>query len=205
MIQRTVFLARHGSREDSENPEWAHVAENPYDPGLSATGKREARRLGQRLARERISYLYCSPYLRTVQTAQFCALALKLPIRIEAGFGEWLNAGWFTHRPRTVSLHELKRRFQSIDENYLSLVEPVFPETNEESIRRFGLTIAQVLRQTDDGILIVGHGATIEGVGERLLEGRPFDPSADPASLFRLDLQQGSWTLVFRNDTSFIS
>lgn len=118
MIERTVFLARHGSREDSENPEWAHFAENPYDPGLSDTGVREARRLGQ----------------------------------------DWHESGSLTF-----------------------------------------------IVQTDDGVVIVGHGATIEGVVARLLEGRPFDPSADPASLFRLDLQQGSWTLVFRNDISFIS
>src|SRR5512142_588468 len=101
MNERTIFLARHGSRDDSEDHHWIRHAENPYDPGLSVPGMREARRLGERVSHEQISYLYSSPYLRAVQTAQFCARALGLLIRIEAGFGEWLNAEWFRHRPRT--------------------------------------------------------------------------------------------------------
>jgi broad specificity phosphatase PhoE len=201
---RTVFLARHGTREDTENPEWARLAENPYDPGLSATGMREARRLGRRVAKERISYLYSSPYLRTVQTARFCAEALGLSIRIEPGFGEWLNHAWFRYRPKTISRRTLKKRFPAVDEHYQGLVEPAFPESWEQSIQRFGRTIELVLEQTDDDILIVGHGATFEGVTARLLKRQHFDPSADPASLSRIDYREGSWSLSVRNDTSFL-
>lgn len=202
--ERTIFLARHGSREDSENPDWARSAENPYDPGLSLSGMREARRLGERVSRERVAYLYSSPYLRAVQTAQFCAGALGLPIRVDAGFGEWLNAQWFAHRPRTLPLQWLKGQGYSIDEHYSSVVHPEFPESKEVSVRRFGRTVEGVLRETDGGILIVGHGATFEGVTASLLQGQPFDPNADPASLSRLDGWSGSWRLGYSNDTSFI-
>jgi broad specificity phosphatase PhoE len=205
MEERTVFVARHGSREDSGDPGWIGRAKNPYDPGLSLLGINEARRLGERVAGERISYIYSSPYLRAVQTTQFCARTLGRSIRIEAGFGEWLNGDWFQRRPRTASLQRLKRQFPSVDEEYRGLVEPVFPESKEDSIRRFGRTIELVLEQTDDGILIVGHGATFEGVTATLLRGQSFDPGADPASLSRIDYREGSWRLVFRNETSFIS
>lgn len=203
--ERSIFLARHGSREDAWNAEWIIHAKNPYDPDLSVIGMREARQLAQRLTRERISYLYSSPYLRTVRTAQFCARTLKLPIRVEAGFGEWLNKDWFEQRPRTLPLQRLKTVFDRVDMDYRSITEPEFPESKDGSIQRFGRTIELVLGQTEDGVLIVGHGATFEGVTAALLQGQPFNPSADPASLSRMDTRNGSWSLVYSNDTTFIS
>jgi broad specificity phosphatase PhoE len=203
MAERTIFIARHGSREDFQDPQWAPRAENPYDPDLSATGIREAQQLAQRMARERIAYLYSSPYLRAIHTAHPCAETLGLPIRIEAGFGEWRNANWFAYPPRTRSLRELKERFPMVDDRYQSLVEPGFPESKSESVRRFGRTIDETLRRTAGNLLIAGHGATVEGIGMSLLSGG-FDPSADPASLCRLDLADGFWHLCFLNDTSHL-
>jgi len=203
IAERTIFLVRHGSREDFEDPQWAHPAEYPYDPDLSATGIREAQQLAQRLAREQIACLYSSPYLRAVHTAHPCSKALGLSIRVEAGFGEWRNAEWFAHPPRTRSLRELKERFPAVDDSYQSLVEPGFPESKSESIRRLGRTIDETLRRTVGTLLIVGHGATVEGIGMSLLQ-ENFNPIADPASLCRLDLEEGSWRLRFLNDTSHL-
>ncbi len=203
MAERTIFIARHGSREDFEDPQWAQRAEYAYDPDLSAAGIREAQQLAQRMAREPIACLYSSTYLRAVHTAHWCAEALGLSIRIEAGFGEWRNAEWFAHPPRTRSRRELKERFPMVDDSYQSLVEPGFPESKSDSIRRFGRTIDETLRRTEGTLLIVGHGATVEGVGASLLPGH-FYPTADPASLCRLDLEEGSWHLHFLNDTSHL-
>jgi broad specificity phosphatase PhoE len=204
MAERTLFIARHGSREDFKDPQWVQRAEYPHDPDLTATGIREAQQLARRVAREQIADLYSSPYLRAVHTAHWCAEALGLSIRIEAGFGEWRNADWFPHPPRTRSLRELKERFPAVDDRYQSLVEPGFPESKSESIRRFGRTIDATLRRTAGTLLIVGHGATVEGIGMSLLLGN-FHPSADPASLCRLDLQENSWHLRFLNDTSHLT
>ncbi len=201
--ERTIFIARHASREDFEDPQWVQRAEYPHDPDLTATGIREAQQLAQRIAREQIAYLYSSPYLRAVHTAHACAEALGLSTRIEAGFGEWRNAAWFPHPPRTRSLQELKERFPMVDDRYHSLVEPGFPESKSESIRRFGRTIDETLQRTVGTLLIVGHGATVEGIGMSLLQG-DFKPSADPASLCRLDLQENSWHLRFLNDISHL-
>jgi broad specificity phosphatase PhoE len=203
MAERTIFIARHGSREDFEDPQWAQRAEYPHDPDLTAGGIRQAQQLARRMAPEPIAYLYSSPYLRAIHTAHWCAEALGLSIRIEAGFGEWRNAEWFAHPPRTRSLRELKERFPTVDENYRSLVEPGFPESKSESIRRFGRTIDETQRRTQGNLLIVGHGATVEGIGMSLLQGN-FNPSADPASICRLDLEEGSWHLRVLNDTSHL-
>jgi broad specificity phosphatase PhoE len=130
-------------------------------------------------------------------------VALGLSIRIEAGLGEWRHAEWFTHPPRTRSLRELKAWFPAVDDSYRSLGEPGFPESKSESIRRLGRTIGETLRRTEGTLLIVGHGATVEGIGLSLLPG-DFTPTADPASLCRLDLEEGSWHLRFLNDTSHL-
>ncbi len=203
MIERIIFIARHGSREDFEDPQWAQRAEYPHDPDLTAAGIREAQQLARRMAREQIAYLYSSTFLRTVHTAYWCAAALGLSIRIEAGFGEWHNADWFPDPPRTRSLRELKERFPAVDDSYQSLVEPAFPESKSECIHRFGRTIDETLQRTAGNLLIVGHGATVEGIGMSLLQ-EDFYPSADPASLCRLDLQEGSWHLRSLNDTSHL-
>ncbi len=203
MAERTIFIARHGRREDFEDPHWAHPAEYLYDPDLSATGIREAQQLAQRMAREPIAHLYSSTYLRAVHTAHWCAKALGLSIRIEAGFGEWRNADGFAHPPRTRSLRELKERFPTVDDDYQSIVEPGVPESKSESIRRFGRAIDETLRRTIGNLLIVGHGATVEGIGMSLLQGN-FYSSADPASLCRLDLEEDSWHLRFLNETSHL-
>ena len=55
MAERTIFMARHGSREDFEDPQWVQRAEYPHDPDVSATGIREAQQLARRMARERFS------------------------------------------------------------------------------------------------------------------------------------------------------
>ena len=39
---RRLWLVRHGSRRDFEEPEWAARAARPFDPPLSARGRREA-------------------------------------------------------------------------------------------------------------------------------------------------------------------
>ena len=91
-----------------------------------------------------------------------------------------------------------------MDDDDQSIVEPEFPESKSESIRRFGRTIDETLRRTAGTLLIVGHGATVEGIGLSLLP-EDFHPSADPASLCRLDLEEDSWHLRFLNDTSHLN
>ncbi|MBD3317901.1 MAG: hypothetical protein GF344_19115, partial [Chitinivibrionales bacterium] len=192
----------HGDREDFADPEWVHRADRPYDPDLSAEGIRQARALARDIADESIDYLYSSSFLRAVHTAYLCGQVLHLPIRIEEGLGERMAAEWFSHRPRTRSVQELKERFDSVDSNYVSLVQPDFPEEYEQTTKRFARAVEVVLRQTRGTLLIVGHGATYHGVASALLK-RHFDPQVDPASLSRFDLNDGVWNLTYHNKTSF--
>ncbi len=202
--ERTLFVARHGSRIDFEQPTWIEHAERPYDPELSPRGIHQASQLAARVARETIKLVYSSPYLRAVHTACLCARALHRPLRIEAGFGERLDPAWFSHQPETLSIERLHELFEAVDTSYHSLVEPEFPEHVEEAQQRFRRTMHEVLMRSEGSLLIVGHGATVAGVTAALVPGR-FAPTADEASLSRLECRNGHWELVLHNDRPFMA
>jgi len=85
----SVFIARHGEREDEIDPTWRDTHAAFFtDPPLSAKGKRQAALLGQHMKGHRISHIFASPMLRTCQTAYQVALALDMPIKLEWGLKE---------------------------------------------------------------------------------------------------------------------
>ena len=105
--EQVVWIARHGNRQDFVDPHWARRAGRPHDPGLSPDGELQARELAERLSGEGIEAVYCSPFLRTVQTAHAVAELLGLPLQIEHGACEWLNPEWFSRAPDFLSPEEL--------------------------------------------------------------------------------------------------
>lgn len=88
---QTIWIARHGNRQDFVDRNWRLSASMPFDPGLSADGAVQAQKLAGRLASEKIRHIFASPSLRTLETANYTAEGLDLPIKIEAGLSEWFN------------------------------------------------------------------------------------------------------------------
>ena len=84
-MTQIVWIARHANRLDFVNPEWFLTAERPFDPPISEDGKVQAQQLARRLKGENISHIFASPFLRTVQTANYVAEALSLSINLESG------------------------------------------------------------------------------------------------------------------------
>jgi hypothetical protein len=79
---------------------WVDSAERPFDPPLTAAGVAQGTALGRRLRdfSPPVSKIFVSPLGRTVQTA--CAAAAELggpdlPLFIEPGLVEVLDAGWY--------------------------------------------------------------------------------------------------------------
>lgn len=158
----TVFVARHGERIDHVDRSWRQRAENPHDPFLTETGKRQARALAEKLSDSGLTHIFSSPFYRTVQTANEVAEATGVKIKIEYGICEYLNPDWFPSEPRLKSVLELQKEFPSVDPTYTSQVTPVYPETRSDVIARTGRA-AQLLSERFSGvILLVGHGITCE-------------------------------------------
>ena len=79
-----LYLIRHGQ---STNNEGKHP--RVADPPLTDIGVEQARWVGESLKGEGITRLYCSPMLRTLQTAQCISERLDLPPHVFVGLHEW--------------------------------------------------------------------------------------------------------------------
>ncbi len=184
---QTIWIARHGNRLDFVHPEWFNTAVRRYDPPLSDDGEIQAQQLADRLRTEPIRQIFASPFRRCVQTAYAVAEALDLPIQLEWGICEWLNADWMTAMPETAPIADLHAEFPRIDLAYVSIHSPQYPETESDCLARSGHTarviadrqaVEPVARDEHQGqgrrdILFVGHGATVNGMMWGFLPDRP--------------------------------
>lgn len=223
-MEQSIWLVRHGHRQDFAHPEWFETALHRYDPPLSEQGFKQVKKLAQRLAKEKIDHIFCSPFLRAIQTAYPMAKALNLPIKLEKGLGEWLNPEWMTEYPKTEieenSLNFLalwqtqespsfqgrlreEKNDNRIDWDYQSLVLPVYPETEAEMMARTVKTMESLLEQFTGNLLLVGHAVTVK-VGANSLLGENVILTVPVASLSKLVYEQGQWQLKLSTDTSFL-
>ena len=203
-MSQTVWIARHGNRLDFVNPEWFNTALRRYDPPLSEDGFVQAAELGQRLKQEKIAHIFASPFLRTIQTANEVAQILNLPIKLEAGLGEWHNPEWMTEIPEIHPQDFLTEKYSSIDWNYNSYLTPNYPETKADVNQRVASTVQKLVAQYSKDILIVGHGASVYGATLGLVANIPEDKVA-LCSLTKVIRNSDRWELEFYANTSHLS
>jgi broad specificity phosphatase PhoE len=199
---QTIWICRHGQRIDQVDPTWRR--KNGQDPHLSAAGIRQAQETGQRLQFENISYIFCSPFLRTVETAHYVAEILRVPIFVERGLSEWLNLRWFDRMPQTIPVSELAKQFPRLQTRYESLVTPNYPETAEEAFVRASRTSQALANRCPGNLLLVGHGHSVVGMSWGLLAGRP-RIQAGLCALVKIERQNGRWHLALNGDTAHLS
>lgn len=202
-MAQTVWLSRHGNRQDFVDPDWRRSAEWPHDPGLSPDGLEQAQQLGQRLAQEHVEYIFASPFLRTVQTAHAVAEALDQRVYLEPGIGEWMNAEWFDGPPERRDPEVLAEEYPSIDLNYTPRGEPSFPETKEETFARAGETARRLAGAYSGPILLIGHGITVTGSVNGLL-GRTRDMECALCTLYKLVRHGEGWTMELEGDAGHL-
>lgn len=167
-----VFIARHGERIDVVDQDWRKKAENPGDPPLTELGFKQAHQLGLRLKKEKIDHIYCSPFLRTVQTAHQVANVLSLPVKVEYGLSEGLLEKLFPYgEPKMSSLKALKKEMNlvSLEECSYHGVLP-FPEQYKSVVARVNATLAHYLKKhPTENVLFVGHGLSVDYLAKALL------------------------------------
>jgi broad specificity phosphatase PhoE len=199
-----VWLARHGNRQDFVDPAWRESAARPFDPGLSPDGIVQAQRLARRLGRERITHLFASPFLRTVETAHQVAEVLDLPVFLEPGIAEWMNRAWFPVPPEPLPAEALAERFPRVDPGYRPRFAPAYPETEEEALRRAGRTARALAGAFGGALLLVGHGVSVAGAAGGLLGQEMGWLECALCSLYRLDRATGGWEMVLCGDVSHL-
>lgn len=198
MMERTIWLLRHGMRQDFEQADWFDTAVRPHDPPLSANGRQQARDTGWFLKAHGIERIYCSPFLRTVDTAGIIAAELDVPVFVEHGLCEVLKEGWFSGPPDYLASRTLQRRYAHIDPRYEPLIMPCYPEDEEagELDERCRCVTESLLGETWQTTLLVGHGASVGGIAKALAPGvEPLQVAM--CGLHQFVLRDGAWQLGY--------
>lgn len=205
-MPRVLWITRHANRQDFVDPEWSKTADRPHDPGLSHDGVTQAQQLAQRLTQTDIRRIVASPFLRTVQTAHAVAEAMGESLWLEPGLGEWLNPDWFAESPTILPPERLADRFDRVDLTHSPCRTPTFPESRDAMFERIGTAARCLVRRYDDAdeMLIVGHGATVQGVLLGLVEDDVPDAGCPLASVTKLVRRNGAWQIALRNDTAHL-
>ncbi len=90
VTQQLILLIRHGKAEFKAGHLYG------WTPGvkLSAEGREEAKRLGERLEDIRLNAVYSSPLERAMETAEIATAGRKLEIEVVEGIGEVKYGKW---------------------------------------------------------------------------------------------------------------
>ncbi|CDW60860.1 His Phos 1 domain containing protein [Trichuris trichiura] len=201
-----IWCLRHAERQDYVDASWARTAVSPDDSPLAAKGHVQAFEAARRLQNEKIHYIFSSPFLRCVQTANYVADATGLTIKIEHGLSEVLNV----FPPGHKRIDELKKEFPNVDRSYTSFVIPDAAEHNDfDCFGRVGMAVSKIVENyTSDpdsvSILLVGHGASIAGVIKHLTGQTRYVGLCTLTKLLR-DSTARPWWIEMVSDSSHLS
>jgi broad specificity phosphatase PhoE len=198
--KRVIWIMRHGIRQDNVDPNWRKTAKKPDDPPLAKEGRLQAIDTGKFLSNQDLQLIYSSPFLRCIQTAGLIANIIKVPIRVEYGLCEALFARWFSRMPDLLSVTELKKEVEWVDETYKSVVIPLYPENEEKDTwERCARTMQRILTDTTGNILLVGHGASVAGM-VKALTGTIENGNYNLCGLNKIEATGTGWILRWSGD-----
>ena len=200
-----IFLVRHGATVLSAEDRFA----GSTDVELSEEGRRQARRLGERLASEGMDAAYASPMRRTLETASLICAAHGLEVQPRDGLREINHGRW-----EQMTRAEVEGRFR--DEYEAWEADPfTFAPLGGESgvaVMARALPVMREIVTTHAGknVLVVSHKATIRLVISSFLgiDARGYRDRLDqsPCSLNMLDFKDAVRArLMLFNDVSHYS
>ena len=99
-----IYLIRHGKTNRNDHPEL--IGQSPEEP-LNELGKEQAKLLGERFKKENIKFdeVYCSPYIRALDTCKIVTSLLDNQITIDERLREY-GTGMATDKVRHEIINE---------------------------------------------------------------------------------------------------
>jgi probable phosphoglycerate mutase len=163
-VATRLLLVRHGATQ--------LTAENRFSGAvgvdLSDEGRHQARRLGERLADDPISAVYCSPLSRTVETADIVATPHGMTPVYRDGLREISHGRW-----EGLTREEVEARFPGEYEAWEADPFTFAPEGGESGLavlaRALPVIREIVLAHEGKNVLVVSHKATLRIVLSSLL------------------------------------
>lgn len=197
-----IFLVRHGATVLTAEDRFAGAT----DVQLSDEGRGQARRLGQRLAQQKIAAVYASPLSRTVETAKLISAPHGLEILTREGLKEINHGHW-----EQLTRKEVEAKFPEEAAGWDSdpyTFSPTYGESGLAVTARALPVLIQIVRaHPGENVLVVSHKATIRLLLSSLLgfDPRRFRDNLDqnPAALNIVDFKDPTKArLTLFNDTS---
>ncbi|MDQ2943322.1 MAG: histidine phosphatase family protein [Candidatus Dormibacteraeota bacterium] len=187
-----MLLVRHG--QSTWNRE--HRIQGQLDPPLSVEGRKQAERLGQRLAGRRLTAFYSSDLKRAFETAQAIAEFTGIDAEPAPGLREIFLGEWEGLRTEELAQLFPEAWARWTDEPDWDLVP------GGEGAALFEARVAEaldvILERHDHGdVLVVTHGGVIQMALHRIV-GRP------SRGLFPFKIQNASITVIERRDGTMI-
>jgi len=176
---------------------------------LSDEGREQARRLSQRISRERIAAIYASPLERTMETARILAAPHNLEVQIREGLREISHGHW-----EQMTRREVEDKFPKEYAEWEKDPYTFAPAGGESGLavtaRALPVLIDLIRQHPGENLLVVSHKATIRLL---LSSALGFDPrryrdnlDQKPAALNIVDFCDASRArLTLFNDTSHYS
>jgi len=197
-----LLLVRHG--QSTWNSE--HRIQGQLDPPLSDEGRRQAERLGQRIAGRRFAGFYSSDLKRAVETAQAIEAATGLKAEPMAGLREIFLGEWEGLRTDDLAVRFPEAWASWTDEPDWDLVP------GGEGAALFETRVAAALdeilgRHSHGDVVVVTHGGVIQIALHRVI-GRPsrglFPFKIQNASISVIERRDGRMVIGGVNDTSHL-
>ena len=162
----TIVIVRHGTTEWMEEGR----LHGRLDSRLSARGKREARLVGQHLARQgTLDALYTSPSGRAVETAAIIAEEIGIEPVIIEGLRE-MDFGWLEGRGVESSVDDRISLWHKLRWAILFPIGLLTGESWPRTKQRVAEALDQVLGRHPKGrVLLVAHGGTHSAILNTLL------------------------------------
>jgi probable phosphoglycerate mutase len=197
-----LLLVRHGATNATEEGRFSGSS----GAELSEDGRRQATRLGERLAHHNIAAIYSSPYSRALETARIIAGHCRVEPVVRDGLREIGHGRW-----EGLTRDEVEQRFG--DEYATWETDPFTfaPAGGESGVAVLARALPEIRRMVtehaDSQVLVVSHKATLRLLLSSLLgfDARGYRDRLDqsPACLNVVDFKDPVRArLMLFNDTS---
>lgn len=200
-----IFLVRHGATQLTAEDRFS----GSIGVELSDEGRWQASRLGERLQKEAMTAVYCSPLSRAQETAQIISKHCELETAIRDGLREIDHGHW-----EGMKRADVEARFHQEYADWVADPFTTAPEGGESGVAVLARSlpvIREIVTHHPGGrVLVVSHKATIRLILSSLLgfDARGYRDRLDqaPASLNILDFKDAVRArLMLFNDTSHYS
>jgi len=130
---------------------------------LTETGLSNAKNLVEKLKEVKINLIFCSPFIRTLQTIHPYAKDASLKIYLEYGLSELHHTDIIPAKAVGISLPEYLAISYNYESTYKTIIKPTdikYPETDKDIIGRTKRVLRDIISkyyETDCNIVLVSH------------------------------------------------